>query len=422
MLRFHNKSKGKDMKTNIFGVAIGLVMLSQIGYAKNLFDTELTIGNQTISKSYKSISDVSDEYDSDNLSKSFPSYQGNEAVLGQINLRGAAGTLNYEQGSNVLHLSIAGLTRTYGDGTSRDQAQDAFSDEIKKDKELLKALSKYWVEQTATDPVAGNGASSLTRTAAAAGDIQQNMVLPATESGKSAVTSVGLAPRFGRYSAEGYHTNIYTLPIFYSHWFEGQKVGLALDLPLTLADTEGSLSGNIDFGVGLNFKLVSNENFTWYLMPMVRTGITGSADTAAAAWTYGVSLASNVQVPITDRSTVSVMNIVSKYKTEGLKVSDYDGGYDLDNTIFRNGVEYSYILPSLIMNRPVVAKLQYAHTNYSGDQLYTKSSHELSGSLGIRNTNPKAWINDYRIGFTANYDKTVRDNAKGFSANLGYTF
>lgn len=403
------------------GAVVGLTMLSQVGYAKDIFEATISVAGQgTQYNSYNSVSDVGDQYDFDNLKQIFPNYTGTEAVTASVNLRGANGKLTYGANSNSLNLSILGINRVYN-GATREEAQDRFSDEIKNDKELLAALSKYWVENTATDPVAGNPSSALSRSATAAAGIISDMV-PDVTSGKEASTSVGIAPRFGRYTADSYNTKLYSLPFYYAHWFEGQKVGLAIDVPLTVTDTEGALSGNIDFGIGVNFKVASTSDYTWYVMPMLRTGVTGSEDSAAAAWTYGASLASNAQFPISDQANISIINMVSRYKTDNLKVGDYDGQYDLDNTILRNGIEYSHIMPGLIMNKPLVAKIQYARTDYHGDKLFTELSHEVSGSLGIKNSNPQAWINEYRLGFTANYDKTAKNDSKGFSVNLGYKF
>lgn len=111
--------------------------------------------------------------------------------------------------------------------------------------------------------------------------------------------------------------------------------------------------------------------------------------------------------------------MVSFYKTGSVKVGDHDSSYDLQNTIFRNGVEYSQVLHKTVAGSPLIAKLSYARTDFSGDQLYSELSHDFSGSIGFKNLKPKAWINEYRAGFTYTYaDKDLR----GFMLNMGYTF
>ena len=133
------------------GAVVGLTMLSQVGYAKDIFEATISVAGQgTQYNSYNSVSDVGDQYDFDNLKQIFPNYTGTEAVTASVNLRGANGELTYGANSNSLNLSILGINRVYN-GATREEAQDRFSDEIKNDKELLAALSKYWVENTANN-------------------------------------------------------------------------------------------------------------------------------------------------------------------------------------------------------------------------------------------------------------------------------
>ena len=94
-------------------------------------------------------------------------------------------------------------------------------------------------------------------------------------------------------------------------------------------------------------------------------------------------------------------------------------GYDLQNTISRNGVEYSHVLHKTVAGSPLIAKLQYARTDFYGDQLYSDFQHDISGSIGFKNLKPKAWIDEYRAGFTYTY---ADNNLKGFMVNAGYTF
>ena len=154
-------------------------------------------------------------------------------------------------------------------------------------------------------------------------------------------------------------------------------------------------------------------------MPQVRVGVTGSQDFGTAALIYGGGVSSNAQFQLNERSNISIINMVSYYKTDALKVGDFDSGYDLQNTIFRNGVEYSHVLHKTVAGSPLIAKLQYARTDFYGDQLYSDFQHDFSGSIGFKNLKPKAWIDEYRAGFTYTY---ADNNLKGFMVNAGYTF
>lgn len=71
-----------------------------------------------------------------------------------------------------------------------------------------------------------------------------------------------MMPRFGRYTQQGYGLNVYNLPLAYSHWFDSKKMGLVIDAPITLVDTEDALSGSLNLGVGLNFQVTSSDSMT----------------------------------------------------------------------------------------------------------------------------------------------------------------
>lgn len=107
------------------------------------------------------------------------------------------------------------------------------------------------------------------------------------------------------------------------------------------------------------------------------------------------------------------------YKTDSIKIGDYETHYDLKNTVLRNGVEYSQVLKRSINNSPLIAKVSLARTDFHGDELYTEVSHDISASIGFKNLKPNAWISDYRIGATYTY---TDNDLKGFMVNMGYTF
>ena len=413
------------MKTNFLniGLTAALVTLGMNAHAKNIFNAELEVDGKTEIIGYNNISNVADQYDFDNLQNRFPTYTENSAVNAKINLRSVPVNLSFAQNSSTLIFKIPslGIERTYT-GATREESKDQFLDALKgEDKDLLKKLTKEWVKKSPIDPVAGNPTSLLSVMAGSMTDNLSDMATNQTFGLKDqSSSSFSLMPRFGRYTQQGYGLDVYNLPLTYSHWFDSKKMGLVIDAPLTLTDTEnGALSGSFNLGVGLNFQLASTESVNWYLMPQIRVGVTGSEDFGTAAMIYGGGLSSNAQFPINDHAAISIINMVSFYKTDAIKVGDFDSGYDLQNTILRNGVEYSQVLHKTIKGSPLIAKLSYARTDFSGDQLYSELSHDFSGSIGFKNLNPKAWINEYRVGFTYTYaDKDLR----GFMLNAGYTF
>ena len=416
----------RKMKTNFwkmgFGVILSTLSIPSV-FAKDIFTAEVQVDGATQLLGYGKITNVADQYEFQNMKDVFPTYTENSAVNAKLDLRSVPVNMSFAENSPTLVFKIPslGITRTYA-GATREESKEKLLDALKgEDKDLLKKLTKEWVKNSPIDPVAGNPSSLLSTMAGSMTDNLSDMATNQMFGVKDqSASSFSMMPRFGRYTQQGYGLNVYNVPLTYSYWSDRKKMGLVLDAPLTLVDAEnGTLSGSLNLGVGLNFQLASTESVNWYLMPQVRVGVTGSKDLGTAAMIYGGGISSNTQFPINAEAAVSIINMLSFYKTGSVKVGDYDSSYDLKNTIFRNGVEYSQVLHKTVAGSPLIAKLSYARTDFSGDQLYSELSHDFSGSIGFKNLNPKAWINDYRVGFTYTYaDKDLR----GFMLNAGYTF
>lgn len=395
-------------------------------FAKDVFNAQIQVGNNTYqSKGYTNLNDAIDQYDFVNMKQIFPNYTEISFAHSALNLRGVNTQLEFAQDSSQLKFSIPslGITRTYGEiGGTREQAKDAFLNALKgEDEYILKALTKEWVKNTPIDPVAGNPNSLMSTMAVSSTDTMSDMTSNQAFGNKTtgSRSSFGITPRFGRYTQGEYGVDVYNLPISYSHWFENEKVGISFDVPITLVDTEGAYSGSLNFGLGVNFKAYENKDLTWFVMPQVRVGATGSEDLGSAALIYGGGLVSNLQFPLSWDASINIINMATVYKTDSIQIGDYETHYDLKNTILRNGVEYSQVLKRSINNSPLIAKVSLARTDYHGDELYTEVSHDLSASIGFKNLKPNAWISDYRIGATYTY---TDNDLKGFMLNMGYTF
>ena len=414
------------MKLKLCCMQLGVVlsMLStSIVHAKDIFSAELQVGNNTQTIGYQSISDVSDQFDDARMRQLFPNYTDTSAVNGKVNLRDVPVNLSYAQDSSTLVFKIPslGIERTYV-GATREESKDKFLDALKgEDQDLLKKLTQEWVKNSPIDPVAGNPTSLLSNMVGSMTDNLSDMASDQIYGVKDqSSSSFSVMPRFGRYTQAGYGVDVYNLPLTYSHWFDSKQMGIVFDAPITVADTEnGSLSGSINFGLGLNFKVYSSESINWFLMPQMRVGVTGSEDFGTAALIYGGGLSSQAQFPLNEHSALSIINMISFYKTGSINIGDYDSGYDLENTVLRNGFEYSHVLRRSVAGSPLIAKVGYARTDYSGDQLFSELSHDISGSIGFKNLKPKAWIDEYRIGFTYTH---ADNDLRGFTVNAGYTF
>ena len=414
------------MKQKVWGWMLAGVCITGLGsaHAKEIFTSEIQVGDQAAKiLTYNNISNVADQYDTAQMLKMFPNYSDTTQVAAKLDLRGVDVKLDFAENSGKLNFTIPslGIVRSYGEvNGSREDAKDAFLDALKgEDKDLLKALTKEWVKHSPIDPVAGNPTSLLSTMVVSSTDSFSDMTSNQTLGIKSTSGSIGIMPRFGRYTQAGYGVDVYNLPLNYAHWFDSKDMGIAVDMPLTLVDTEGSLTGSVNLGIGLNFKVTSNHAFSWYLMPQIRGGVTASEDFGTAALIYGGGLGSNLQFPLNERSSVGIINMVSYYKTDPIKIKDFNSGYDLQNTVYRNGAEYSRVLSRSVNNSPLVAKFQFARTDYHGDELFSEVSHDISASLGFKNQKKKEWVDEYRAGVTYTHaDKGL----KGFLLNLGYVF
>lgn len=401
----------------LFSMAVNTAM------AKDVFTAEVQVDGITQFLGYKKITNTVDQYEYENMKNAFPTYTENSAVGARLDLRSVPINMSFAQNSPSLVFKIPslGIERIYT-GATREESKDKLIDALKgEDKDLLKLLTKEWVKNSPIDPVAGNPSSLLSTLANSMTDNLSDLTTSQVFGLKDqSSASFSMMPRFGRYTQQGYGLNVYNLPLSYSRQLDSKKIDFVIDAPITIIDTEnGTLSGSLNLGLGINFQLVSTPSMNWYLMPQLRVGATGSKDLGTAAMIYGGGLSSNAQFPINDRAVFSIINMVSFYKTGAIKIGEYDSGYDLKNTILRNGMEYSQVLHKSVSGSPLIAKLSYARTDFSGDQLYSELSHDFSGSIGFKNLNPKAWINEYRVGLTYTYaDKDL----KGFMINAGYAF
>lgn len=395
-------------------------------FAKDVFSAQIQVGNNTYqSRGYNNISDAIDQYDSMNMKQIFPNYTETTFARSTLNLRGVNTQLEFSQDSSQLKFSIPslGISQIYGEvGGTREQAKDEFLNALKgEDKHILKALTKEWVKNTAIDPVAGNPNSLMSTMAVSATDTMSDMTSSQAFGNKTgdSSSSFGITPRFGRYTQGDYGVDVYNLPISYSHWFKNEKVGLSFDVPITVVNTEGAYSASVNFGLGVNVKAYETKDLTWFVMPQVRVGATGSEDLGSAALIYGGGIVSNLQFPLDWDASINIINMATFYKTDSIQIGDYETHYDLKNTVLRNGVEYSQVLKRSINNSPLIAKFSIARTDFHGDELYTEVSHDVSASIGFKNLKPNAWISDYRIGATYTY---TDNDLKGFLINMGYTF
>lgn len=400
-------------------LALGLTLLSlnQGALAGNLFSANIIIDNQQIPyQTYDNVLDLAEQYSSKGLKSIYNDYTSNSSVEAQVQYMGLKDiSLSYQRDSRTLNLSIpsANINQNFK-GNSRGESSKLLIAYLKN---MPKALNEKIVESSAFHPVntmRADSAVAITNSGSFAMEAMDSLHFENNMETDSE-TMLAFAPRFGRYTQEGVDTNVINLPLMYSRWLPDQQYNVVVDIPVTISKTDDALAGQGSIGVGINSKVTQD----WYLMPQLRVGTLLSQDIGASAAVYSTSVTSNYRFYPGSKATLRLINMFAIYKTATLRVGDFKGSYDLTNYLFRNGLEYSQRLDTVVFGQPLILKANLTRTDYSGDAVYSKYSHDASFSIGIKNPNKRGWIKDYRIG--ASFSQSQHD-IKGFNINAGYTF
>jgi hypothetical protein len=407
-------------------------------FATDPFSISMSDGSgNTYNQGFSSIQDMLNQLTQARLQEIFGNVGSTTApVTARIDLRGLTGvSLSYTGASagnpNTLTLSIPslGINQSFT-GTNRDASQQLLKSFFKgtDSQQLVQKIFTSLAATSPIDPVAGNpgslmsGMSSSDFAVGTAGST-------ATTAGASATAGVGvalgaagsshnflaMAAHFGSFTQHGYETEIVTLPLSYTHEFGDPRYGLIVDLPLTYMKTNGAQSGSVSLGVGFRFPAAER----WTLTPMVRGGVAGSQDLGAAGAIYSGSIMSNIRLLPNQGVDFGLLNMVSYYRTQPIKIGQYDVGPQLSNIVYRNGFEMGGATGMTVKGNPTTWSAQLVRTDFTGDKLFCAYSDDLAVSIGTTQRKGQTLWNSLRVGFTYTYgDRGIR----GFGFNTGYTF
>jgi hypothetical protein len=411
-------------------LALGLgLSLTGNAQARDLFEGRFTTTDpisgvtQSASAGRNNVLDFADLFTDAGLKSTLSGYTPISAATASVSLRGVPATLSYAANSPVLRLQIPsiGIDRSFN-GATRDQSQDLAVEWLRGGggAELTRFL-KEAVATTPVDPVAGNPNSLMSQMGASDFNVATGGGF--TAGGRSDVAGGGrfdLGARFGRYTADGFDTNVYTLPLGYSYGLNN-GMRLIIDAPLTLLSTSGAQSYSGSVGVGLRIPISVNlpESLSWALIPMMRAGGVGSVELGAVGGLWSASLTSALDWRAREGTTFTLANMASRLETMSVTISDFGISYDLTNYMFRNGLIATQRLGELA-GRQVSGSLFAVDTRFTGDDLYVKAYQEYGGYLTFGDPVTVAGMRvPIRLGATF----TQGDNGyRGFSANLGFTF
>lgn len=336
------------------------------------------------------------------------------SVLGKFNDVNI--TLSYAANQTSLNytfeqLHISGVSP----GATRDQAEQAFVDYIKKSN-IIGLLMNYEAKNSATSPIAGVG--GLIPVAGATDfsnsfDTMSKVAAAGAQATASSNNLIGASLSYGSYNVSGSADKISTTSIPLSYTIRNDidpRRQLVISLPLTKVSV-----GDADSyhgGLGLAYRWPMTDN--WTLTPSGKYSVVGSKDRATVSTVMSANLMSTYAIPM-DSYHVAIGNMVGLYKTGKFSSGDYSFDPDVKLTMARNGVMLSHT-PALLGGK-MAAEYSLIDTRYIGNKPFVSNTQEIGITVGT-NKNAGNARSYTRAGLSYVRGKDTR----GFTVNLGYWF
>lgn len=408
-------------------IVLGGLLLAGPVVAADLFTMDVKVDGDTETFNFSYVEGVFNQVDEQGLESAFTNYSDTSTMSADINYRGLPMTLNFIGNSTDLQFDVPslGISETFS-GTTRDDSSQQFEDYLTSEgDELLNQIQKALIATSPVDPIAGNPNS-----------LMSNMVSGQFESAFTSETSqiaeaaprqsttgtpterqnlVALGARFGRYTADGFDSEVITLPLGYSINRDGDSSlrSINLSLPITLTDTNGAKSANIALGIGMTFALSDR----WSLTPAVAAGVVGSVDLGSAGGIGSTSLTSTYRLPLNNGYSLGIGNMVGYFKTLEFEIDDYSFDPGVANTVARNGLLLSQ--PFHWGDRDLAVEYWVTDTRFFGDKLYSEYYDEVGISIGLAKRADGDLDNYLRAGISYLWGD---GDVSGFKLNFGYAF
>lgn len=415
-------------------VFLGLASLAagpaSVEAADDLFELTATVldTGETASRGFSEIEKFVEQLGNEGLSDLLGTYTDASAAVADLNVRGLPATVSYAAGSTTLvfEAPTCDVLETFT-GATRDESEELFEDFLKGEgEEAVTDLLQCLVEQTPTDPVAGNPLSLMSRMAAADFAIGSGVLTIEPGEGEAeAPDLIGIGVRFDHASSVGFETNAVTLPLQYIATLPDPRWAVILDAPLTYIDIEGGNAYYGSFGAGLRIPLLDR----WSLTPMARAGAVGSSDLGTVTAIYSGSVTSAFNIYGEDFFTdgvgsglgdlkFSINNMAGYYITDSISAGDFHPEYDLENGIFKNGVSVEGSLGFMLFDDPTTWEIAFTDTRFAGHDMFIDQYNEFVVSFGTRRRATRMSWQSLRVG--AGY--TFADDYDGFHFSLNYRF
>jgi hypothetical protein len=363
-----------SLRRDITALVLAASAAAAPALAGDVFRGTFTVDGQVRQAGTSNAEAFADLLKDSGLRSLFATYSSISAADVDASLRGVPARLTYNQGSPVLRLVIpsAGVDQSFN-GATRDESQDLALKWLQGGGGgALTRVLQQAVATTAIDPIAGNPNSLMSQMGA-------SDFASALGAGGIAAGRFGFGARFGSYSADGYDSRAYNLPLETSFDVaEGRT--LLVDAPLTLTSTEGaqSYAGSIGLGMRLPVSIGLPDALAWTLTPMLRSGAVGSVDLGAVGGIWSASLTSALDWRMAQGTRITLGNMVSRLQTLPISYAGYSASYELTNVMYRNGLVVAQDAGEWF-GRPVRATFFAIDTRFTGDEVYVKSYREFGG-------------------------------------------
>ncbi|GGA10483.1 hypothetical protein [Neptunicoccus cionae] len=326
-------------------------------------------------------------------------------------------TLRYRQDNTSVALrDDNGELISRFDGGTRSESEALLAQFLRERYASDPEALKLTVANTPGDPVAGNPVSLMARMADASftsgTDVGPSPLTGGSRArGTASYNHLGISLQTGRYSGTGFSANVTSLPLSFAMPLDDPRWAIKINAPLSFSTINGEdyVSGSV--GVGLRMPVTDN----WAVTPEVRIGALRDSSRGLTTRLANVSLMSNYRVDMRNGYGLVFGNALT-YSTS---LGSGNSGYDLSNTINKNGVELSGPFQRSLYGLPTSWQFSLVHTKVGGTPTYIDEWTDVSLSLGtIGSKNGVTW-DSVRVGLTYTH---ANRGVRGLNINFGYEF
>ncbi|WP_069299212.1 hypothetical protein [Neptunicoccus sediminis] len=326
-------------------------------------------------------------------------------------------TLRYRQGrTGVVLRDDTGAVISRFDGETRSDSDAQLAAFLRERYATDPEALKLTVANTPQDPVAGNPVSLMARMADASfssgTDVGPSPLTGGSRArGTASYNHLGISLQTGRYTGPGFSANVTSLPLSFAMPLDDPRWAVKIHAPLSFSTINGQdyVSGSV--GVGLRMPVTAN----WTLTPELRVGALRDTSRGLTTRLANASLVSNYRMDLRNGYGLVFGSALTYSETLG----SGNGGYDLANTINKNGVELSGPMERSLYGLPTTWQFSLVHTKVGGSPTYIDEWTDVSLSLGtIGSKNGVTW-DSVRVGLTYTH---ANRGVRGLNINFGYEF